>query len=241
MPLDPFTTGVLSALGRQLVDYVAREQTCTLCGRLAWNIYTTKCCGVSFCESCGDRVEFSQTRCCETVLCQFCQAKWLADRAKCDFCGTRFGVEISGGGGMIGEAQGDARIRTILAQLNLKYSLTSDGDFKLLFDVGDGRTQIVIVNSDTQTYEGREIREVWAIGHRSDGELRQQLANELLRDNNTMKIGSWRVLFQDGKSFATFAVQIAAVPEGDFLNSILSVVAHKADALERSQGGGDEF
>ena len=238
MPLDPFTTGILSALGKQLVEYVAREQSCERCGRLAWTIYKLNCCGVCLCERCGDQLDFYRTNCCGTVLCGLCLQRWYDDKSVCRFCRQTF---KSGGGAMLGEQLGDSRVRRLIEQLGYKFDVTDAGDFKLLFATENNRSQLVFVNSNTETYEGREIREVWSVALKVQGLLDRELANSLLVDNAKIKLGSWRVETSDGYSFATFAVQVAAVPEAAFLNSVLSLVALKADRLESSRLGRDDF
>ncbi len=56
----------------------------------------------------------------------------------------------------------DPRVEKALKKLGLKYEVDKDGDFKLVFSVEDDRTQVVFINSTTETLGKMEIREIWS-------------------------------------------------------------------------------
>jgi len=69
---------------------------------------------------------------------------------------------------MIGKSnRPDHRVSSILDQLGLNYEVDGDGDFRLLFGLGDGRSQLVFVDSKTYRYQGLEVRSIWSPAYKS--------------------------------------------------------------------------
>lgn len=134
--------------------------------------------------------------------------------------------------------QGDPRVQRALDRLGLKYRVDSDGDFVLIFDLGRGRSQQVFINSETYMYAGLEIRPVWSIAGKTDGPPAPELMYHLLLDNRAVKFGSWRVSANEGGvHIITFAAQVAAGADADFLLPVIQMVTEKADELEEMLGG----
>lgn len=67
------------------------------------------------------------------------------------------------------DRQADARVRSVLEELGVKYAVDDDFDFRVLFEVEDGRTQSAIVRSQTEQFMGIEIREILSAGLASQG------------------------------------------------------------------------
>lgn len=44
---------------------------------------------------------------------------------------------------ILGRKQGDPRVKRILDALELKYSIDSDGDFKVVLEFSDGRSKLL--------------------------------------------------------------------------------------------------
>jgi hypothetical protein len=244
MPIDPFTAGLLTAAGKKLIDYISREQTCEACNRLVWEIYRTGCCSTLVCKRCLDRLDFFQTKCCERVLCRGCISRWLeGDQTRCEYCNKRFNL-TQRGTSMIGASnnQGDPRVRRALEQLNCPYTVDEDNDFKISVNLGEGRSQVVFINSDTQSFGDIEIREVYSVGYIEDGEPDERLLKILLRDNGVVKLGAWRLseLRNDRVAFL-FAVHLAASADAKTLDSIIDLVAKKADEFEKEFYGTDKY
>ena len=143
---------------------------------------------------------------------------------------------------MIGAKQGDNRVQALLDELELKYDIDSDGDFRVGFDLEDGRAQLGFIRSQTTQFGKFDIREVFAVAHISEGPLPADLANALLIYNAHVKLGSWRVERQpDDKCIVAFAVQIAANTDAKSLYTALSLVVNTADNVERKLGEDDKF
>ena len=148
----------------------------------------------------------------------------------------------------------DPRVRLALDQLGYRYELTEENEYRL-FPIetepagtsANGkptyRSQLVYVNSATEPYGSLEIREVWSPAFYSAGPLSAALANRLLRENNSVKFGAWRVEVQQpsGKYLAMFATQIAADSDTEALRLAIKSVMLIADRMEKELTGKDDY
>jgi hypothetical protein len=139
----------------------------------------------------------------------------------------------------------DPRIAAELKALNDKFEITDDRDYRLVFEIGDGqRTQLVIVNSNTEFFDKVEIRDVWSTALLVSAPLDAALAERLLKANDTLKLGAWRVWPAQSKgdsaqAYIVFAAQIDANASQEMLAAALAMVAQTADALEKEITGAD--
>jgi hypothetical protein len=141
---------------------------------------------------------------------------------------------------MYGAPQGDPRVKRMLEVLDLKYSVDGDGDFKVVVKFDDGRSQLAYINSETQSINDFEIRELWSIAYVSKGYLDIDTANTLLMKNHEMKIGSWRLVDAgDNTYLVTFCIQIAANCDPKSFTQSLSLVLRVADKMEAALTGAD--
>jgi len=136
-------------------------------------------------------------------------------------------------------ALADARIAAQLKALKYGYEMTADQDYKLVFEVGDEhRTQAVVVNSNTEFYDKYEIREIWSPALTVSDPIDPALASRLLRANNSVKVGAWRIwpAAKNGDTqeiYVVFAAQIDARASKEVLAATLDMVAQTADQLEK--------
>ena len=135
----------------------------------------------------------------------------------------------------------DLRVQSALDDAGLKYTIDDDGDFRLLFGQEDDRSQLVWINSNTEEYGNMELREVWGIGYRAgeDGSLSRTQLLDLLKRNNTYKLGSWR-LSSNGQN-VIFTITVDADADGETLDTVARYVADLTDELEKDWDGGDEL
>lgn len=141
-------------------------------------------------------------------------------------------------------AEHDARIRERLEQTDLKFEIDGDGDFKLLFEYDDGRSQIVFINSQTETYEDLEIREIWAVGYvpdKEDGKVPSDVSANLIRANSQIKMGAWQVQKLGGKEVGVFRATISADADKETILDTLRLVGISADEKEAELLGSDEL
>jgi hypothetical protein len=133
-------------------------------------------------------------------------------------------------------------VREILVSTELKYTLNPDGNFKIIFDAGSGRTQILFVESNVETLGGLEIREVWSpIGQTTEGSFPQAIADRLLRVGGALKVGAVEVVTVDGKPTAYFSAKVPANLDAEQLVKVVEAVATTADENENALFGGDTY
>ncbi len=142
---------------------------------------------------------------------------------------------------MFGDAGGDARVRRILDAEGIKYSVDSDSDFKVIFELENNRTQVAFINSNTERFADAEVREVWSVGLRGEGQLSATVANDLLARNHRYKVGNWETVQQNGKILAIFKVYLAANAGAKELMASLLLVLKVADEVEEAYLGSDEL
>jgi hypothetical protein len=143
---------------------------------------------------------------------------------------------------MIGTNTGDSRVQQLLDHLGFKYTIDRDGDFKIVMDTGDGRSQLGFVSSTTYKLASLEIREVWSVGYECDGPIPETVANYLLWQNHQMKLGAWKMIrYDSGRHLAAYAAQIAANTDAETLRTTILAVLVAADDVEKDLSGGDKF
>lgn len=140
-----------------------------------------------------------------------------------------------------GKKDHDKRIEGILNAADLKFTIDSDGDFKVGNRFDSGRTHWIFVNSNTEQYGNLEIREVWSVGFISDGQLSPTIMRKLLKKNDEMKLGSWKIGNMNGKELAIFYAQIAADTDQATLLRALQLVSEAADDMEKELTGKDDL
>lgn len=136
---------------------------------------------------------------------------------------------------------GDKRIKALLDEAELKFTLDDDGDFRLHNEVADGRSQLIWILSNTSDLRGLEIREVWSIGYKSGQPFNAKIANQLLEQNCQTKIGAWQMRKMGEDYVAVFSAQIAADTDVDTLTTVIDAVAQTADNMEAELTKGDEW
>lgn len=140
----------------------------------------------------------------------------------------------------VGAAQeADKKIQKQLDQRKVRYEVDADGDFKVTYELADGRTQLAFVRSTTFEYGELRIREILSIGYRAVGaQFPADVANRMLEHNNQAKLGAWAK--QD--NLAIFTTKIPADADADELIDALEVTVNLADELEKTfTGEQDEF
>jgi len=134
----------------------------------------------------------------------------------------------------------DASVGKKLDALGLKYEVDADGDYKLLFEVENGRSQIVWVRSPVETLGNMRIREVLSIAGKSpkprnDEEVASAavVATAALLDASKKKLGGWVLKGTDDTQAFYYVAQIPADASGDDLKSVVVSVAKSTDGFEQ--------
>ncbi|MCG8455215.1 MAG: hypothetical protein MI919_02970 [Holophagales bacterium] len=124
----------------------------------------------------------------------------------------------------------DPRVREALEKLELVYEVDTDGDYRLVFEVDDERTQLVYVISTTEEYRNLEVREVWSFGYEAKGgNIPAPVANLLLEDTFDKKLGAWAKVGER----AAFITRVPAEADPDTLYSTLLITLEVAEEMER--------
>lgn len=138
------------------------------------------------------------------------------------------------------EVAPDPRVAAALDQEKIRYALDV-GDFRMRFDLEDGRSQVVWVASRTWTVAELEIRDVWSVAARGKGTLAADTASLLLRENARMILGAWQVNQGADEYLVVFSAPIPASADAATLREAIEVVALSTDRIEKQLHGQDEF
>ena len=131
----------------------------------------------------------------------------------------------------------DPALKKLLDAQKMKYEIDSDGDFKVTFDLGKGRTQIVWIRSSTETYGSLKVREVWSPGYKLTGaQLPAPIANRLLEHSHSMILGGWT----KQKTYAMFVVKILATATPQQVRDAAEAAADAADDIEQELAPGTD-
>ena len=134
----------------------------------------------------------------------------------------------------------DTRVEAALADAGLAY-IVDEGDFRLKYDVADGRSQLVWVASGTAKLDQLEIRDVWSIASRGKGVPPAELAGYLLKENARMILGAWQVNQGPEEYLVVFSAPVVATADASTLQEVIEVVMLSADRIEKELTGKDEF
>jgi len=134
----------------------------------------------------------------------------------------------------------DPRVEAALEAADLGYSI-DEGDFRLEYEVGDGREQRVWVASETARIEELEMRDVWSVAARGQGEVPADLARMLLRENVRMILGAWQVNQSPEEYLVVFSASVNAAADAATLREVIEVVVFSADRIEKQLSEQDRF
>ena len=124
----------------------------------------------------------------------------------------------------------DPAVKAQLDSLGVKYDVDDDGDYKMTFDLGNGRSQLVWIRSKTEAYASLKVREIWSPGYKYSGtELPVKIANRLLEHSHGLILGGWT----KQKQFAMLAVKIPVSATPQQLRDAAEAAADAADEMEK--------
>ncbi len=159
-------------------------------------------------------------------------------------CGAAWLGLLSAATPVLADTQGsvpDSRVERLLQDGALSYRIDEDGDFRLTYELADGRSQLAWVASRTSRLQAVEVRDVWSVAYRSVGQVSPDVANQLLLDNAAQTLGAWQVQRSGDEYLIVYSAQIPAESSAATLLETLDVVIRVADGLERQLTGGDWF
>lgn len=139
--------------------------------------------------------------------------------------------------------QPDKRIENQLNNMNLQYEITSAGNFKLLFELENKRTQIVFINSETKFHEDAEVREISSPAKfivKAD-ELSNEQLWTILTSNFQATLGAWQLEPAANGWGLHFTVKVPAMMPEKRLMMYMVLVAKVADEMEKVFTDADIF
>lgn len=135
-------------------------------------------------------------------------------------------------------AEADKAVGRALDTLKYTYEVDEDGDYKMVFDMDDGRSQLAFVRSTVEEFGKHRIREIWSPAYNSPGkQLPAAVANRLLEDSQDAKMGAW--VKQD--QLAMFVVKVDANATPEALGDAIDAAVRTADAMELELTEQDEY
>lgn len=135
-------------------------------------------------------------------------------------------------------AEADKAVGRALDKLEYTYEVDEDGDYKMVFDMDDGRSQLAFVRSTVEEFGKHKIREIWSPAYTSPGkQFPAAVANRLLEDSQDAKMGAW--VKQD--QLAMFVVKVDANATPEALSDAIDAAIRTADAMELELTEQDEY
>jgi hypothetical protein len=151
------------------------------------------------------------------------------------------GASVQQAGAAAG-AKPDPRAENALKKMGYKYAVTSLGNFRISFNLDDGRGHLVFISSSTEKFGSLETRKIWATVMNSKEPLSQELANKLLMDNIPMKLGAYELTRVDEGGYKIqFAARVDAGCSSDALKDAMRIILITADGKEKELTNADEF
>ncbi len=137
----------------------------------------------------------------------------------------------------------DGRVRAALTKAGVEFQVTNDKTFKVIIKLKGGRTQVVLIDSNTSTIKGTnmEFREVYALAHKVEGPLPGNLTNKMMKQSHDKKIGAWEIIEGNGSSLAVFTAKIDAGLNDTNLVKIINSIGLVADTMEEEISSQDEY
>jgi len=135
-------------------------------------------------------------------------------------------------------ADADKAVGRALDTLKYTYEVDEDGDYKMVFDMDDGRSQLAFVRSTVEEFGKHRIREIWSPAYNSPGkQFPAAVANRLHEDSQDAKMGAW--VKQD--QLAMFVVKVDANATPEALSDAIDAAVRTADAMELELTEQDEY
>lgn len=141
------------------------------------------------------------------------------------------------------EVKYDPRIKTDLDALGLTYEILTSGDFKLVYNVADNRTQMVIINSKTEEYGGMEIRKLWSVAGvpTDENTYPSDVLFAFLKLNAMYSLGAWEIAEEENQFFLLYNMRISVDTSQSILRELLNLSAIKTDEMEQNIKEEDNF
>ncbi|HEL5008048.1 TPA: hypothetical protein UOA91_004315, partial [Stenotrophomonas maltophilia] len=93
-------------------------------------------------------------------------------------------IGLAAAGPAAAATEADKAVARHLDKLGYTYEVDEDGDYRMVFDVEGGRTQMVYVRSSVEDFGTHNIREIWSPAYSAKTkQFPVAVANRLLEDS----------------------------------------------------------
>jgi len=133
----------------------------------------------------------------------------------------------------------DRRVERALAKNEILYTVEDNGDYRMLYETENGRSQLVWIRPETYSAGDVEVREIFSYANDlPEGmALPADWAERLLVYNADYVVGAWSRLGDR----IVFSARVAADAPDDVLISVMELVLNTADLVEEEMTGADNW
>jgi len=125
-------------------------------------------------------------------------------------------------------------LQKLLDKARLKYQVDDDGDFKITYDLGGGRTQLAYVRSAASEYGSLQLREILSIGYAAkEAEVPADVARRALAASADTKLGAWSLRGR----LLIYVSKVPASADARELADAIEFTATVADRFEQETDG----
>ncbi len=142
---------------------------------------------------------------------------------------------------LLADAKPDGRVKAMLEKVGLEYTTDEDGDFLVEFEQPGGRTQFAKVLSDTETYDGIEIREIYSDAGAFEEEPDLYTLLDLMTESGNNKLACWAFDEDDGRYYLYYTIKLPVSHTANDLEKMMDFAAMVADEREDQFFGTDDF
>jgi hypothetical protein len=129
-------------------------------------------------------------------------------------------------------AEHDVRIKAMLDRHNLPYEMVEGGDFGVTLSLGNGRTHLVYIKSETIDLNGILLREIWSPAAFSEEGFPPEVMRNALNDAGLRKATAWKFVSINGMEALVCFTKVRADMSEKELFMFCGVVMGVADSWE---------
>jgi hypothetical protein len=131
----------------------------------------------------------------------------------------------------------DQQVADTLESLHFKYKISAVGNYLVDVPMGDGRQQVVVVDSVTWPRGPIRVRQVRTYVPVPEASLAADLALRLMKRDDVLVFGSWKCFKSEGKDVLVYRTIVPATGEPDTLREALLETVRVAEAASREIAG----
>lgn len=150
-------------------------------------------------------------------------------------------ILLLGGGGSLSVASAQhPKIKRLVEQAGLKYSLDNNKNFKISFGTGNGRSHTVLVMSSMEEIGTEPVAYFTSIAY-TGSEISDETMVKLLMDSRSRKVGNWEITTIENSIYVLFSYKtpLSGLSPSLF-RCICEGIASVADNMENDINNGKD-